>query len=103
MILSSNISMYLDGVLTPMHNPSFGMSHPLSAVMSFEDVLDAGVLSCLTITAENTGSTRASIEGANTVRFSASTDSGVVEINGSVYQINDVFSGTHYSVVFVVS
>lgn len=103
MILSGNIKMYLDDVLTPLHEPMFGMAHTSASGSSFDDVVNNGTLSCLTITDLDSGSTRANIAAATTVKFVATVNAVDVDINGSVYQIDDAFGGTHFSVIFVVS
>lgn len=103
MIQANQITMVLDGVTTPIHNPVFGVSHQSAPGTSFEDIVDAGTLSCLTITAENSGSTRASVEAANKVKFVVTKDSGNVDLNGTVHQVSDAFGGSHYSIVFLVS
>ena len=95
--------MYLDDVLTPLHDPKFGMAHTSAAGSSFEDVVSNGTLNCLTITDLDSGSTRTSIDSATTVKFVVTINSVDVDINGSVYQIDDAFGGTHFTVIFVVS
>lgn len=86
-----------------MHDPVFGVGHTGSPGNSFEDVLSSGQLSAITVTAVDSGSTRANVNSASEVKFVAATDSGDVDINGTVYQVNDAFGGTHYSIVFLVS
>jgi hypothetical protein len=103
MIQPNQITLYLDGMATPMHDPVFGIGHTGNPGDSFEDVLSAGQLSTITLTAVDSGSTRANIDSASNVKFVASTDSGDVDINGTVYQVADAFGGSHYSVVFLVS
>ena len=103
MIQSNQITMYLDGVATPLKDPVFGVAHTSSPSASFEDVLSEGTLNCLTVTDEDAGTTRSDIDSATTVKFVVSTASGSVDLNGYVFQIVDAFGGTHYSVSFVVS
>ena len=103
MIQSSQITMYLDGIATPLHDPMFGVSHQSDPGSSFEQLVDAGAITCLTVTDEDKGSTRSNINSATSVKFVVSTSSGDVELNGSVFQIDDAFGGTHYSLVFLVS
>lgn len=103
MIQSGQITMYLDDLATPLHDPVFGVAHQSPPGTSFEDIVSAGTLSCLTITATDVGSTRTNIDAATTVRFVVSTNSGDVNVNGSVQQITDAFGGGYYSVAFVVS
>ena len=103
MIQSNQITLYLDGVATPMHEPVFGIGHTGDPGDSFEDVLSAGQLSAITATAVDSGSTRANISAAKAVRFVVSTASGDVDVNGSVEQVQDEFGGTHFSIWFLVS
>jgi hypothetical protein len=103
MIQSNQITLYLGDVATPMHEPVFGIGHTGNPGDSFEDVLSAGQLSAITVTAVDSGSTRANIDSASKVKFVVSTSSGNVDINGTVEQVSDAFGGSHYSVVFLVS
>jgi hypothetical protein len=103
MIQSDQIILYLDDVATPMHDPVFGVAHTGSPGDSFEDVLGAGQLSTITATAVDSGSTRANIDSASKVKFVVNTSSGDVDVNGTVYQVDDAFGGSHYSVAFLVS
>ena len=103
MIHSNQITLYLDGVATPMHDPVLGVAHTGSPDDSFEDVLNSGQLSAITVTAVDSGSTRANVNSASEVKFVVTTDSGDVDVNGNVYQVNDAFGGSHYSIVFLVS
>jgi len=103
MIQSNRITLYLDDVATPMHEPAFGIGHTGNPGDSFEDVLSAGQLSTITVTAVDSGSTRANIDSASKVKFVVNTSSGDVNINGTVQEISDAFGGSHYSVVFLVS
>jgi hypothetical protein len=86
-----------------MHEPAFGIGHTGNPGDSFEDVLSAGQLSTITVTAVDSGSTRANIDSASKVKFVVNTSSGDVNINGTVQEISDAFGGSHYSVVFLVS
>lgn len=95
--------MHLDGVATPLHEPVFGVAHTLSTNASLEEVLDQSALSCLTVTALDSGSTREGIESASSVSFDVSTKSGVVTLSGSVQQVASAFGGTHYSVAFITT
>jgi hypothetical protein len=103
MINSNQITLYLDGVATPMKDPVFGVGHTGNPGDSFEDVLSAGQLSAITATAIDSGSTRASVNSASNVKFVVNTSSGDVDVNGTVEQVNDAFGGSHYSIVFLVS
>jgi len=86
-----------------MHDAVFGIGHTGSPGDSFESVLSSGQLSAITATAVDSGSTKTSIDSASKVKFVVSTDSGDVDVNGTVEQVSDVFGGTHYSIVFLVS
>ena len=103
MIQSNQITLYLDGVATPMQDPAFGIGHTGAPGDSFENVLDSGQLSTITVTAVDSGSIRDSINSASNVKFVVNTSSGDVDVNGTVEQVNDAFGGTHYSIVFLVS
>ena len=103
MINSNQITLYLDGVATPMKEPVFGIGYTGGPADSFEDVLSTGQLSAITATAVDSGSARASINSASNVKFVVNTSSGDVDINGTVEQVNDAFGGSHYSIVFLVS
>ena len=103
MIQSNQITLYLDGVATPLQDPSFGIGHTGNPGDSFESVLDSGQLSAITVTAVDSGSTRDSVNSASDVKFVVTTSSGDVDVNGTVEQVNDAFDGTHYFIVFLVS
>jgi hypothetical protein len=103
MIQSDQITLYLDDVATPMHEPVFGIGHTGNPGDSFDDVLVSGQLSTITATAVDSGSTRASVNAATAVKFVVSTASGNVDVNGSVEQVQDEFGGTHFSISFLVS
>ena len=103
MIQSNQITLYLDGVATPMHDPAFGIGHTGDPGDSFEYVLGSGQLSAITVTAVDSRSTRDSINSASDVKFVVNTSSGNVDVNGTVEQVNDAFGGTHYYLLFLVS
>ena len=103
MIVSSNIKLYVDDVLTPLHDPEFGVAHTSDASATFDDVVNNGTLNCITLTDVDNGSTKVAISAATTLRLVVTTAQGDVSINVSLFQMQEAYGGTHYSAILPVS